>query len=129
VFAAIVAEALGEKDAIQWVRKHYCKKAVEAREQVKFLMKHYGVSEAEGAKSAPAVKWTTKHGLSKPTEAVGLSLDEWEANMKAKPKPKEKSSPGRRVILSVGAAKATKAFEPMASDRSLWKLKKKSKAV
>jgi hypothetical protein len=124
VFAAIVAEALGEKDAIQWVRTHYCKKAVEAREQVKFLMKHYGVSEAEGAKSAPTVKWTAKHGLSKPTEAVGLSLDEWEANMKAKPKPKEKSSQGRRVILSVGAAKATKAFEPMASDRSLWKTKK-----
>jgi len=132
VFAAIVAEALGEKDAIQWVRKHYCKKAVEAKEQVKFLMKHYGVSEVEGAKSAPVVKWTAKHGLSKPTEATGVSLDDWQAKfsgalpgMKVSPsKPKEKASPGRRVILSVGAAKATKAFEPMASDRSLWKVKK-----
>ena len=32
VFAAIVAEMTGEKDAIQWVRAHYCKKAVESQE-------------------------------------------------------------------------------------------------
>jgi protein-tyrosine phosphatase len=132
VFAAIVAEALQEKDAIQFVRKHYCKKAVESKEQVKFLMKHYGVSEAQTTKDQPT-KWVPKPmGLSKSTEATGMSLEDWQGKfsgtlpgMKVSPsKPKEKASPGRRVILSVGAAKATKAFEPMASDRSLWKTKK-----
>ena len=34
VISAIVAELLEEKDAIQWVRKHYCKKAVESKAQV-----------------------------------------------------------------------------------------------
>lgn len=49
-FAALVA-TLGEQDAIVYVRKHYCQKAVESTEQVKFLEKHYGVLPAPGAKS------------------------------------------------------------------------------
>jgi hypothetical protein len=51
VISAIVAELTGKKDAIQWVRKHYCKKAVESKAQVQFLMKHYGVTEVTGTKS------------------------------------------------------------------------------
>ena len=38
-------------DAIAYVRKHYCHKAVESAEQVKFLGKHFGIKEAQGAKS------------------------------------------------------------------------------
>jgi hypothetical protein len=50
VLSAIVAESLGKKKAIQYVRKHYCPKAVESTEQVKFLMEHYGVVEADPTK-------------------------------------------------------------------------------
>lgn len=48
--AALVAE-FGEQDAIQYVRTNYCKKAVESHEQIKFLMKHFGVKNAKGSKS------------------------------------------------------------------------------
>lgn len=57
LFAAVVAVMLGEKEAIQWVRKNYCEKAVESAEQVDFLCKHYGVLPAKTTKShAPALK-------------------------------------------------------------------------
>jgi hypothetical protein len=50
VMSAIVAQLLGEKAAISYVRKHYCQKAVESRSQVKFLMANYGVDKVEGSK-------------------------------------------------------------------------------
>jgi hypothetical protein len=49
LLSALVAEA-GEKDAIQYVRKNYCDKAVESKAQVDFLMKEYGVSKVQGHK-------------------------------------------------------------------------------
>lgn len=49
-FAALVAE-FGEKDAIAYVRKHYCDKAVESHAQTAFLSEHFGVTPAKGAKS------------------------------------------------------------------------------
>lgn len=45
VIAAIMAK-LGEKDAIAWTRKNHCQKAVESDEQVKFLVKEFGVKSA-----------------------------------------------------------------------------------
>lgn len=50
VLAALVAHVNGEKDAIQWVRKHHCKKAVESESQVNFLMKHFKVKKAKPTK-------------------------------------------------------------------------------
>lgn len=50
LLAAVMAQ-LGEKDAIGWVRKNYCKKAVESKAQVDFLVKHFGVSPAQATKS------------------------------------------------------------------------------
>jgi len=49
VFSAIYRQLTGKTNAIQYVRKNYCKKAVESKTQVKFLMKHYGVDKAEGS--------------------------------------------------------------------------------
>jgi hypothetical protein len=51
VFAALVKQMLGEEDAITWVRKHYCKKAVESASQVQFLHKHYGITKVDASKS------------------------------------------------------------------------------
>ncbi len=48
-FAALVSE-FGEKDAITYVRKNYCHKAVESSSQIKFLNKEYGITEVKGSK-------------------------------------------------------------------------------
>lgn len=51
VMAALVARFLGVKDAIAYVRKNYCEKAVESQSQIDFLVKHFGVSPAEPSKA------------------------------------------------------------------------------
>jgi hypothetical protein len=50
VLSAVVAHATGEKNATEYVRKHYCKKAVESEKQVKFLQEHFGVTPVIGHK-------------------------------------------------------------------------------
>lgn len=50
VFAALVKYMTGEDDAISYVRKNYCEKAVESHEQVAWLHKHFGIKEVQGAK-------------------------------------------------------------------------------
>lgn len=50
VLAALVKVVMGEEDAITWVRKNYCHKAVESRVQVKFLNLYFGIKEIEGTK-------------------------------------------------------------------------------
>ena len=54
VLAALVAQITDSKDAIEWVRKNYCKKAVESHSQVQFLVKHYGVNSVTGYKEGSA---------------------------------------------------------------------------
>jgi hypothetical protein len=51
VLAALVAHMTGEKDAITYVRKHYCDHAVETTPQVNFLHKHFGIKKIDGYKS------------------------------------------------------------------------------
>lgn len=54
MFLAALVSMFGEKDAITYVRKHYCQKAVESMEQIKFLQKEFGVTikEIAGSKSS-----------------------------------------------------------------------------
>jgi hypothetical protein len=73
-FAALVAE-FGEKDAINYVREHYCKKAVESSVQVEFLKKHFGITPAQGAKS---------YGVSKSSKKTALSVVSDKAPAKTK---------------------------------------------
>lgn len=47
---AALAATFGHKDAIQYVREHYCTKAVESQEQVDFLVKNFGVEPASANK-------------------------------------------------------------------------------
>ncbi|KKK65816.1 hypothetical protein LCGC14_2970330 [marine sediment metagenome] len=49
-FTALVAAATGRKDAILYVREHYCKKACETSTQIDFLVKHYGVDPVTASK-------------------------------------------------------------------------------
>jgi hypothetical protein len=50
LLAAVTAEFLGKKDAIQYVRDNYCKRAVESTAQVDFLVAHYGVSPVSASR-------------------------------------------------------------------------------
>ena len=73
VLVAVYAQMTGDKDAIQYVRQHYCTKAVESKEQVNFLMKHYGISKAAGAKEFGGTKFlpsTTGKVIDSPKPAV-----------------------------------------------------------
>lgn len=120
VLSAIIAELLEEADAIQYVRQHYCKKAVESKEQVEFLMKHYGVTKATPTKSHD-VKPSGSNG-----QQAGF-LSSW-LPKSSHYEPKEKDLQGKvRRILPEGLTKATKSFNPMASKRSLWNEGKKRK--
>lgn len=59
-FAALVAVATGRKNAITYVREHYCKKACETSAQIDFLVKHYGVDPVKASKTYVSAKggWT-----------------------------------------------------------------------
>jgi len=54
--SALVCEMTGEKDAISYVRKNYCVKAVETASQVQFLTDHFGILPAKGSKAANGVR-------------------------------------------------------------------------
>jgi hypothetical protein len=51
VLAALVTYMTGELDSINYVRKHYCKKAVEADTQINFLHEHFGITKVEPSKT------------------------------------------------------------------------------
>jgi protein-tyrosine phosphatase len=70
VLAALVATMTDEEDAITYVRKHYCKKAVESAKQVEFLMKHFGCKEVVGAKV-----WKTKKTVGKTSKALKATIN------------------------------------------------------
>jgi hypothetical protein len=49
--AALIKTIAGEEDAIAYVRKNYCVKAVESASQVDFLHKEFGIKKVAGTKS------------------------------------------------------------------------------
>ena len=53
-FLAALVSVYGEKDAIAYVRQHYCKRAVESASQIDFLAQHYGVTKVAATKSFAA---------------------------------------------------------------------------
>jgi hypothetical protein len=126
VISAIVAEMTGKKDAIQWVRKHYCKKAVEAKSQIEFLVKHYGVQTAEGTK-----EFKSSGGGYQAFKSMFKTGGEKSVGMKGQlpePRLKEKYPTVIKQIVPEGVTSTSKSFSPMAtSSRSLWGPRKKRK--
>ena len=119
VVSAIVAEMTEKKDVIQWVRKHYCKKAVESKSQIQFLMKHYGVTEVEGTKTYSGNGGSGKYFSGGGTSAVGQSYETFSSKL-----VKSSDMPKVKQIVPAGVTSKTKQFSPMPSARSLWKGKK-----
>jgi len=60
IMAAIIKEMLGEKDAITWVRKHHCKKAVESSSQVGYLKKYFDITPQAPSKAYSSVNISGK---------------------------------------------------------------------
>jgi len=117
VLSAIIAQAKGEKDAIQWVRKHYCKKAVESSEQIQFLMTHYGVSKVSGSKEHIV------RAFKADPDSRTYDRDDDEVIVR-KPKAESRQPSGEaavRRLIPMGATSSTRTFIPLPSARNLWK--------
>ena len=71
-FLAALVSRFGEKDAITYVRKNYCKKAVESSKQIAFLKEHFGVIAAEPTKGGYSTKWLPGKSGSKGSNLVAL---------------------------------------------------------
>lgn len=59
VLSALYTQMSLKTDAIQYVREHYCKKAVETKEQVTFLKKYYKVQDAPSVKTYKSIPATS----------------------------------------------------------------------
>jgi hypothetical protein len=98
-FAALVKHVTGNADAIEYVRKHYCVKAVESADQVGFLAKHYGIAPVKGHKEAGAVRsdpgiWSGLDAKAvRPANALNLP--------EGPTKKKDKKKPGKGIEVSV----------------------------
>jgi len=128
LMSALVVEMLGEEDAIGYVRKHYCSKAVESKAQVAYLVANFGVKDVAPAKEykAPAQppKWSYQDDE---YEFVNIPPKRVSQPKRAKEEESRFIYKAKRVILPEGHAKA-KAFSPIdASSRSVWTAGKKAK--
>jgi hypothetical protein len=92
-FAALAAmqNEVVVEDAIEFVREHYCKKAVECAEQITFLKKHFGVKTK--AKASKSWGGPTKKGATKGAKKITKWADRWEGGSKdefdvIKPEPR-----------------------------------------
>jgi hypothetical protein len=63
--AAVVKQMTGEEDAITFVRKNYCDRAVESSAQMKFLLTHYGIKSVTPTKEQGVVSGGVYFGKNK----------------------------------------------------------------
>lgn len=110
VMAGVMA-LLGEKDAIGWVRKNHCKRAVESDVQVDFLVKYFGVTPHSGCKvfsQAPGYKikysYSDGHALSFDSSGVMITQSHEAYNDSQK-----------------GKGTSGRVFTPVASKKCIWK--------
>lgn len=93
VLSALVSVIMGEKNAIEYVRKNYCHKAVESHEQVEFLIKHFGVEKVLGAKEyvAPTILHHGGKNVSQvtPKRSTGGFMSDIYVPLDSRPSPEE----------------------------------------
>lgn len=108
-FLAALVAAAGNKDAVQYVREHYCKKAVESKAQVDFLMKHYGVAKAEGTDAF--------HKPSTPPKVTGIHAGS--SGKQGWPYGTGQGSSGGKVSPKASAG-VSKTVVPVSSKKNVW---------
>ena len=99
--SALVTVATGRKDAIAYVREHYCKKACETSSQIDFLVKHYGVDSVKASKNYTSAK----SGWTKGGNKVNGSASVW---------------PDDVYWLDDQTTTGAKAIIPLASSKTIW---------
>lgn len=102
--AALVSVVLGEKDAITWVRKHYCEKAVESASQVRFLHQEFGITQVSGHKESYGHKVKSYSAPS--------------ASSNGNPLGYTKSSPPKADVASVAFKGASRVWNKIAGGQS-----------
>lgn len=116
VLSAIVRKMLDEKDAIKYVRKNYCSKAVESKTQVDFLVKHYDVVATLPSKGD--VEYVNKDVNGKHQRKF------WENSYEhTDPAEYKKSDAQIRLVKKIvppNVSSKTKVFVPMKSSRCIW---------
>lgn len=75
--AALTKVMIGDEDATNTVRKNYCHKAVESKEQIDWLNKHFGIKKVKGTKTSFKSVWgNDAKTSSSPSYAWGTDLTE-----------------------------------------------------
>lgn len=62
LLAALISRVHGDSNAGEWVRKNYCKSAIETTTQIKFLQEHFGISPVAPSKEGWGSYGTSKGG-------------------------------------------------------------------
>lgn len=99
VLAALVKTMMDETDAIAYVRKNYCVKAVESISQVEFLVSRYGISKVQPAKATHGTGSVVPHAHGIARKGIG-----GESSVVRVPEPATK----RLSVASVGSTKEVK---------------------
>jgi hypothetical protein len=107
--AALYGVIQDDKDAIEKVRKIYCKKAVESRVQIQFLGKHFGLKSAEPTKGAwqePAGGKYSGFGNTKSTASQGFPQSTGGKEFKSPPVPPKNGQPFKDALRVFNHMKA-----------------------
>lgn len=105
---AVYKQMTGDPKAIQYVREHYCKKAVETTAQVKFLVEEFGVESAPDVKK-PVYSYPTKGGTT------------WDNFGKGGGKSIQQGSSGSSTKQkSIGFSGAKRTLNAVESDKCIW---------
>lgn len=100
--AALVTFMTGELDSITYVRKHYCKKAVESQKQIDFLHKHFSIVKVAGSKSHNTTTFPSKSSSSHVTS-------------------KPFSSSAAKSSSKAGSSKSgSRLVDPVSSQKNIW---------
>ena len=105
LLAAVTNVMLGEKDAIDYVRKNYCPKAVESHTQMDFLKKHYGITPA------PVKEYTS-------TKAMGAS--NWPKNYDSEGNRTKRASSSATLFNERYGFKELEEVKPVAARGNIW---------
>ena len=131
IFSALVSIMMPEIESpTEYVREHYCKKAVESAKQVEWLHKHFGIKKVAGAKEHLVRRPSTTSSKYTKKSAKGLSLGGSkgsQGNNAPFTPGTSKSAAGKALsVPSFGAKTNTSKYaveaeiEPLAGPDSVW---------
>lgn len=124
VMAALVKMMTGNEDAITYVRKNYCHKAVESAQQIRYLNEHFGIKEVSGSKESSHshkvssnTRFSSDTGFQSPF--ASLRPDNLDPRYEGKPISKAAGATSARS-KDTGPEKGTLKILPTCHPMSVW---------